>query len=291
MRRKKFFARSFVAFVVMWAFIAATVTGVVLYIVPQGRVAYWVDWQLISLTKEDWSNIHIIFGLIFIVVGGFHLYYNWRPIKHYFADRVAGHTQLRREIIVASLVSVLALAGAIYQLPPVKWLFDLNGKVKDAWVIRPEFEPPFGHAEELSLAGFAKRQRIDLEAAVAELRAKGVRLDSTRETLKKIARANGTNPMNIYMLISKFEKKIEVDSSIAYTAEMIEEQFAGAGLGRKTLAQVSAEIGVPLDKAKLRLTQAAIKVADDEKLREGADRHSIGPIDILKHILVEGYKG
>jgi hypothetical protein len=51
--------------------------------------------------------------------------------------------------------------------------------------------------------------------------------------------------MNIYMLINKFEKKLEVDASVAYTAEMVEEQCAGAGLGRKTLAQVSAEIGIP----------------------------------------------
>lgn len=38
--------RSFTALVVTWAFLILMVTGLVLYIVPHGRVAYWVHWSL-----------------------------------------------------------------------------------------------------------------------------------------------------------------------------------------------------------------------------------------------------
>ncbi len=73
-RDKAINVRALTAFIVTWAFAVAIVTGIVLYVVPQGRVAYWTDWHLISLAKDVWSNIHIVFGAIFIVSGVLHLY-------------------------------------------------------------------------------------------------------------------------------------------------------------------------------------------------------------------------
>ena len=34
------------------AFIVMLVTSIILYIVPQGRVAYWADWKLWGLTQN-----------------------------------------------------------------------------------------------------------------------------------------------------------------------------------------------------------------------------------------------
>ena len=45
--------RSLIAFLVTWAFAVLTVTGIVLYIVPQGRIAYWTHWSLAGLDKEQ----------------------------------------------------------------------------------------------------------------------------------------------------------------------------------------------------------------------------------------------
>jgi hypothetical protein len=47
-----------------------------LYIEPHGRVAYWTKWSFLGLEKDQWGNIHIFSGLLFLVAGGFHLYYN-----------------------------------------------------------------------------------------------------------------------------------------------------------------------------------------------------------------------
>jgi len=290
MREKKFYPRAFVAFTVAWSFLIATITGIVLYIVPHGRVAYWTDWRLAALNRDSWTDIHIIVGLVFILGGIFHLYFNWKPFKHHLAERVAGQVHLKREIVVATVVSVLIVITAIAKLPPVDWVFQINDMVKNSWVTRPEFEPPFGHAEELSLAGFARRQRMDLQAAMAELRNKGVVFSGPKQKLIDIARANGTNPMNIYMLIRKFEAPMEVTPGVVYTPELVEERFGGRGLGAKTLAQICAEVGVPIDDAKLRLTKAGMDVKPEEKMKAIAERHSKVPLDVLKHILVEGYK-
>jgi len=42
-------------------------TAIILYIVPPGRVAYWSDWHPWGLSKTQWSNIHIILGLLLLI--------------------------------------------------------------------------------------------------------------------------------------------------------------------------------------------------------------------------------
>ena len=87
MLKNKQSTRSLTAFLVTWAFLILTVSGIVLYIVPQGRIAYWVHWSLLGLGKSDWANLHMVFGCLFIATGILHLYFNWKPFKKYLADR------------------------------------------------------------------------------------------------------------------------------------------------------------------------------------------------------------
>ena len=51
------------------SFVLMVATSVILYIVPQGRVAYWADWRLWGLTKTQWGEIHINVGLLFLLSG------------------------------------------------------------------------------------------------------------------------------------------------------------------------------------------------------------------------------
>ena len=39
------------------------------------------------------------------------------------------------------------------------------------------------------------------------------------------------------------------------------------------------------------MSRVGIEAAVDEILRKIGDRHDISPIDVLKHILIDGYKG
>ena len=58
------------------SFLLMVLTSVVLYIVPQGRVAYWADWRLWGLSKSDWGNIHINMGFVFLVALALQITYN-----------------------------------------------------------------------------------------------------------------------------------------------------------------------------------------------------------------------
>ncbi|MFO7971728.1 MAG: DUF4405 domain-containing protein [Desulfobacterales bacterium] len=67
--------------------------SIVLYIVPQGRVAYWADWRFWGLTKTDWANQHIIIGILFLLAIFLHIYYNWNLIVAYLKNRTCWKLQ------------------------------------------------------------------------------------------------------------------------------------------------------------------------------------------------------
>lgn len=284
-------ARSLTAFIVTWSFLALTVTGIVLYIVPQGRVAYWVDWSLLGLQKTDWANVHMMFGGVFIAMGILHLYFNWKPFKKYLAARVSGHLEVTRELVASVVISLLIIAGSIADVPPVSWVFDLNEAVKAAWVTSPEYEPPFGHAEEVSLKTLAKRTDLDLPAAVQSLRAENIKFKDASDSIQSIAAANDMNPMQVYALISNLKKPgAETVVGDAMTADKVEERFAGTGLGNKSLDDLCMSLNLELDLAQSRLTRAGVVAQPEERLRPIADRHNVSPIDILKVILIDSYR-
>ncbi len=218
--------------------------------VPQGRVAYWTDWHLIGLTKDGWSNVHIVFGAIFIVSGVLHLYFNWKPFMKYLAERAAGHVHVKREVVIASAGTALVVTAAIANVPPVSWLSELNDLAKQSWVTSPDLEPPYGHAEESSLRSLARRTGIELEPALAQMSADGVVVMGPTDTLKDIARRNDTTPMALFGRIKGFRKTPEAIPVEAYTAEAVEEQFEGTGIGRKTLAEIIEITGIEAEMAR-----------------------------------------
>jgi uncharacterized membrane protein len=289
-RAKAVNVRALMAFIVTWAFAVAIITGTILYVVPQGRVAYWTDWHLIGLAKDGWSNIHIVFGAIFIVSGIWHLYFNWKPFKKYLSERSAGHLHVKREVVIATAGTVLVVVAAIAVVPPVSWLFDLNQTVKQSWVTSPDLEPPYGHAEESSLRALARRTGIDLDPALAKLAADGLAVTGPTDNLKNIARRNDTTPMAVFARIKAFQKAPEAVPGAAYTAEAVEEQFEGTGVGRKTLAEIIEITGVDPETAVRRLAGMDITAGADETLRQIADRHDLAPIQVLQTVLVENFK-
>ena len=290
MIKNKQSTRSLTAFLVTWSFLVLTVTGIVLlYIVPQGRVAYWVHWSLAGLEKEQWGWVHMMFGGVFIVTGVLHLYFNWKPFKKYLAGRVQGQLQVKRELIVSLVLTLLITVLSIYNLPPASWVFDLNERIKNAWITSPELEPPFGHAEEASLAGIARRMDLDLKSSLAALQAEGIRFNSERDSLEQVGRSNGITPMAVYAVMRPFEKVTE-PLPTALTPEEVEARFAGTGLGRKSLSEICAKLGLDIAVALERLETAGIPGQADDNARKLSERHGLSPIDLMKVMLVPGFR-
>jgi hypothetical protein len=180
---------------------------------PHGRVAYWIKWNFLGLEKDQWGNIHLFSGLLFLVAGGFHLYYNWKPLMRYLSGRVETGLRYKRELMISSLIFLWIIASGIWALPPLVFVADLSEAIKSAWVTSAELEPPFGHAERVSLKTFCKKQGIPLDQAMAELREAGFKVNSPDKTLGNIADSKGTSGMGVYAVIRKLEKKTEDDEA------------------------------------------------------------------------------
>jgi hypothetical protein len=147
MVRNTYPTRAFVDFLVTWSFVVLTATGVVLYVVPHGRVANWTFWSLAGLNKDGWAEVHLLFSAVFIVSGALHLYFNWKPFAGYLAQRVRGHLALKRELATSLAATLLLTRGAVFAVPLVSWQFDLNDAAKSVWSRAPGHEPPYPRAE------------------------------------------------------------------------------------------------------------------------------------------------
>ena len=131
-RKSKFRPRGLVAFIVFGGFAVMTVTGLVLFITPPGRVAYWTDWALLGLEKTDWAAVHIVFSLLFVLAGAIHLFFNWKPFKHYLLDKFADHLKLRAESMIGLAAVAIILVGTLFAWPPFSWIINLNETLKDS---------------------------------------------------------------------------------------------------------------------------------------------------------------
>jgi len=282
--------RGLTSFFTLFGFLIMSVTGLVLYIVPAGRIAYWTTWELIGLTKTDWDNIHILSSILFIIAGIFHTYFNWKLLMSYFKNKITQKLKLRRELIISIVVSVWVLISAIWPFPPLSYLLDFNEWIKGTWVVEDNYEPPFGHAELLSLKTFTKKMDIDLDKAVRELKARGLVFENVDEILDDIAKANDISPMNIYLQIKKFEPVPEPEKLNIYTPESIEVEFSGTGFGNKTIGSICEQLGIDTTIAVDRLKSAGISAALNQTMKATAEKANTEAIEIMKIIILEDYK-
>ena len=179
------------------AFVAMVLTSIVLYIVPQGRVAYWADWRLLGLTKTQWGAIHINMGLLFLLALGLHVYYNWKPLTQYLKDRARRWKVFTPEFnLAAGLVAVLVV-GTLAGWPPFATILAWQDDIKTAAAMKYG-EPPYGHAELSTLKTFVRKTGVDLKAARAALAAAGYQVAGPDQTLQQMAAANGVSPQALF---------------------------------------------------------------------------------------------
>lgn len=197
--------RGFISLLTALSFLIMTISGVILFIVPQGRIAAWVDWRMLGLTKTQWGDMHIITSLLFAIAGLWHTWLNWGALVSYFKDNVHKTVALKGELAVVVLLIVFCTVGGIYKTPPLSYLLDMNEFIKDSWIKSPEDEPVISHAELLPLRKFLDKVDIELEPALALLQKHGIKVAGPEEKLHDIARNNRMSPAEIYNILRVLE--------------------------------------------------------------------------------------
>ena len=190
--------RAFFSVLSALSFIGMVFTGVILFVVPPGRIANWTGWTLLGLTKHQWIGLHDWSSIIFIFAAVFHIYLNWKPLVSYFKSKVSKAFAFRVEWVVALVICGVVLIGTLGDITPFSSLLVWNENIKHSWD-DPRQQAPIAHAELLSLTELAEQVRgVELETIIANLKAKGIVVESADVVLGELAEKNNMTPLNLY---------------------------------------------------------------------------------------------
>jgi hypothetical protein len=268
--------RAFISIMTGLSFIAMSVSGVILFVVPPGRIANWTGWTIFGLTKDQWAGLHIWFSVVFMLAAVLHIYFNWRPLVDYFKNRVSKTFALRTEWLSSLLLCIVIGIGTLLGIRPFSSLLAWNEQIKYSWD-KTERRAPVPHAELMTLAELAGHLGdIDVETMMANLKAKGIDGESPESVVGELAEAHGMTPRQLY------------DIAVGQTRSGRGRGGAGAGqrggqgMGRLTLKEYCAEAGLSLDATIEKLQEAGFKATGQMTIREIGDAASVHPSEVRR---------
>lgn len=198
----QFNIRRFISLLLTIAFAVLSLSGIVMYIAPPGRVANWTNWTLMGLTKTQWGEIHTIFSILFVTSGITHLVYNWQVLISYLKDRMRQTYRLKAELLIAAVVCCICLFGAVFHVPPFGTVTDVGEAIKLSWEDTAD-KAPVPHTELKTVGEVAKEHGMQPDRVLLKLSHFGIEDASIDDTLADIAKANGTSPSNVYQIIQR----------------------------------------------------------------------------------------
>jgi hypothetical protein len=289
--------RRVISLTVLLSFFFLALSGIMLFISPQGRVAYWAGWTLFGLTKDQYSAIHTTFMVLFITVGIWHIVLNWKPIVGYLKNRTKRVRIITPESSLALLLALAFLVGPLAGLPPFRQFLDAGVEVKEAWETRAG-SPPWGHAEENSLLRFCRGMEdferlenqsmvaIDCDQALEYLRSRGMLVEGTNQRLMEIAETNATTPQAVASLIMEVARPLTPQEAAGAVPSAAAARFQRpyTGLGRMTLEEYAREYAYELGELQRILLEAGLELDPGIRLRDEAARLGLDPegiIDVL----------
>ena len=192
--------RRTVSLTLFFSFIFILVSAIVLYDVPEGRLANWIGWTALGLSKEEWTAFHITGGILFLIAGIWHTVLNIRPIIAYMKGRGKGGLL---PLCIAMLLFGTVYAGTLNGWQPMQAIMDENASLKSEYAL-VYGDPPYGKAELSSLQALCGAMRMDVDAVLKGLRERDLKGDlKNTSTLAEIASANDMPPVELYRIILK----------------------------------------------------------------------------------------
>ncbi len=251
------------------SFVLLMLTSIILYIVPAGRVAYWANWTLWGLTKEEWGAVHINLGFLLLIAVLLHIYYNWTPMVSYMKNKARQFRLFTLDFNVSLAVTLVVFFGTLAGIPPMSTVINLGAKIsEDANLYYGE--PPYGHAELSPLADFVYKVHADLEESLTRLHDAGIAVSDNNQSIGQLAEANGVSPRRIYEIIKP---------EAAGEAAVMPAEPPG-GTGQRKLAVLCEMYGLNVDDILSGLEKQGIKATADQTMKDiaaanGRDPHAV----------------
>jgi len=196
--------RAFVSFLLFLSFLLSGLSGLILFLRPEGSLAAWSGWSALGLDKKGWEALHAVAIFYFLLGAIAHLAFNWRALLAYCRRRTApvGATMRGagacRELAIALLLSGLVLAAALGSWIPARWIINLRAGFKSGTAV-VDVPPPAVDAEQRTLAALCPLLGTDESRLLAVARSAGIRVDSPAQTLADVAKKNGLSPEEVYI--------------------------------------------------------------------------------------------
>ena len=261
------------------ALVLMILTSIILYIVPEGRVAYWAEWRLWGLSKTQWGNIHINMGLLFLISMFLHIYYNWKTLISYLKNKAKQVKIFTPELCAALALAIVFIIGTYFLLPPFSWTMSLNDYFKGTGAAKYG-EPPYGHAELSSLRTFTQRINLDLEKSMQLLNQAGYRVEDSAVTLAAIARQHNISPQVVYEAM----KSAAIIPDPRSEANGVLPELPQPGIGKLTLADFCAQFNLNLKLVVRELKQQGIEASEELTFKKIAADNKTSPSELYERI-------
>lgn len=278
--------RKAVSMTALFSFLYMLFSGVVMYITPPGRIAYWADWRVFGMNKTMYTETHTTMSMLFVISIALHIWLNWSPIMHYMSSRSGKFVFFTKETVFGVLLAAVFIGGTLLATAPFSTVVDTLGKVKDNYE-QSLGNPPYPHAELTKLSLFIKRMKFDGAQAYGILDRAKIKY-SPEDTLKTIAVKNGTDPKHIYDMLKPSQREgaggepVTLYEGVQNGVDMSKyDSLAGSGMGRKSVENAAAKAGIPVSKALERLAKYNIKAEPGMSMKEVAGEAGITPMDIF----------
>jgi hypothetical protein len=270
--------RKITSLTMLISFVLLIVTSIILYIVPQGRVAYWSDWHMWGLSKSQWGDLHINLGFLFLLAGLLHIYYNWTPIAAYMKNRAKELKIFTPSFVISLVLTLVVAVGTLFNIPPMSTILNFGESIKDA-AAEKYGEPPYGHAELSSLKLFARQTGLDLAMAVELLKKAGIKMDDEKQTILAISKANNMAPKALANIMKDAKKGIESGTPFPDTPP--------AGFGRKTFAAICTEYSLNIPTITRELGKQNINADPQKTIKQIAEENNMDPhafFEVLQNV-------
>lgn len=172
----KFKFRAFISLCTTFLFLAATITGLFMFVMPDPSVAYWNNWQFLGLDKIDWEGLHGIvstYWSIFLLV---HLILNWKLFTSYLKrkkNKITKKSRIGKELLIAIVVSGLLIVGSAIDSPLQKVAVPFEA-LQGVWYSE-NHNPPIEDLQAIPLKFVIKI--YDLNINEVESKLKGLNID------------------------------------------------------------------------------------------------------------------
>ncbi len=256
------------------SFILLLITSVILYVAPQGKIAFWANWEIMGLDKTQWVALHTNLGFLFILSGLAHTLVNWNCIVAYLKNKKKKLKMFTADFNLALLITLFITLFTLFELPPIHTVQTYNQSLKNS-TAEKYGNPPYGHAESSTLKLFCKRTRIDLKDSIKKLKKANLQSVSAEATLAEIAQANHMTPQQVYTLIQPAPTKEE-------KREMTSRP--GLGFGRKKLSDFCSKYDLDPAATVEGLRKLGIEADLEDSMREIGEKNDMEPHSVFDAI-------